>query len=199
MVGKSPDICLLLFFAENLPEIPFCIIGFHRSSRSRKCAFLYLHWPFLREIYHIFWQNTRKMWLSLRSLFEFIHGPKYSAARFAYNACHTSGEWKIFVFFNPHKFYFISIRHHIAWQGPSIGLDNGLAPNRRQAIIWTNADPIHWRIYAAPWWDESQVRHTSIANNDSWLNFVHRISSDMHDNLGLTCPPIDIKSGVQYN
>ena len=26
---------------------------------------------------------------------------------------------------------------------------NGLAPNRRQAIIWTNADSIHWRIYAA--------------------------------------------------
>ena len=32
---------------------------------------------------------------------------------------------------------------------PSIGLDNGLTPNRRQAIIWTNADPIQWRIYAA--------------------------------------------------
>ena len=29
-----------------------------------------------------------------------------------------------------------------------IGLDNGLAPNRRQAIIWNNADPIHRRIYA---------------------------------------------------
>ena len=29
------------------------------------------------------------------------------------------------------------------------GSDNGLAPNRRQAIIWTNADSIHWRIYAA--------------------------------------------------
>ena len=28
-------------------------------------------------------------------------------------------------------------------------LDNGLAPNRRQPIIWTNADPIHWRVYAA--------------------------------------------------
>ena len=28
-------------------------------------------------------------------------------------------------------------------------LDNGLAPTRRQAIISTNADPIHWRIYAA--------------------------------------------------
>ena len=32
---------------------------------------------------------------------------------------------------------------------PSIGLDNGLAPNRRQAIIWTNADSIPWCIYAA--------------------------------------------------
>ena len=31
----------------------------------------------------------------------------------------------------------------------NIGWDNGLAPNRRQAIISTNADPIHWRIYAA--------------------------------------------------
>ena len=41
---------------------------------------------------------------------------------------------------------------------PCIGLDNGLAPNRRQAIIWINADLIHWRIYAAlggmswQWW-----------------------------------------------
>ena len=29
-----------------------------------------------------------------------------------------------------------------------MGLDIGLAPNSRQAIIWTSADPIHWRIYA---------------------------------------------------
>ena len=36
----------------------------------------------------------------------------------------------------------------------NIGLDNGLAPNRRQAIIWTNADPIKWHIYAALGWDE---------------------------------------------
>ena len=35
-----------------------------------------------------------------------------------------------------------------------IGLDNGLAPNGRQAIIWTNADPIHWRIYVALGGDE---------------------------------------------
>ena len=29
------------------------------------------------------------------------------------------------------------------------GLDNGVTPNWRQAIIWTNADLIHWRIYEA--------------------------------------------------
>ena len=29
-----------------------------------------------------------------------------------------------------------------------VNKDNGLVPNRRQDIIWTNADPIHWRIYA---------------------------------------------------
>ena len=31
----------------------------------------------------------------------------------------------------------------------STNLDNGLAPNRLQTIIWTKTDPIHWRIYAA--------------------------------------------------
>ena len=34
------------------------------------------------------------------------------------------------------------------------GLDSGLAPNRWQAIILTNADLIHWRIYAALGGDE---------------------------------------------
>ena len=34
------------------------------------------------------------------------------------------------------------------WQYPSIGSDNGLAPVRRQAIIWTNW-LVYWRIYAS--------------------------------------------------
>ena len=36
------------------------------------------------------------------------------------------------------------------WQYPGISSDNALAPIRLQAIIWTNAHPILWRIYAAP-------------------------------------------------
>ena len=35
------------------------------------------------------------------------------------------------------------------WQYHSTGLENGLAPNRWQTIIWTNADLIHWRICEA--------------------------------------------------
>ena len=53
---------------------------------------------------------------------------------------------KIFEFqFN----YYWSVSVRSSWQYASIGLDNGLAPNRRQAIIWANADPIDLHIYAA--------------------------------------------------
>ena len=39
-------------------------------------------------------------------------------------------------------------------QWTSIGLNDGLAPDRRQAIIWNNVDSIHWRIYEALGGDE---------------------------------------------
>ena len=42
--------------------------------------------------------------------------------------------------------------------------DNGLAPNRRQHIIWTNANPIHWRIYVAVGGDEL-IWGDELANN----------------------------------
>ena len=31
----------------------------------------------------------------------------------------------------------------------SLGSGNGLVPNRRKGIIWTNADPVRWHIFAA--------------------------------------------------
>ena len=40
------------------------------------------------------------------------------------------------------------------WQLVSIGSGNGLAPNRQQTIIRTNADATHWRIYASLGGDE---------------------------------------------
>ena len=53
-----------------------------------------------------------------------------------------------------------------SWQYPSIGLDNGLSQNRQQTIIWTNADPIHRRMYAALGWDELKlwIRKTEPSN-----------------------------------
>ena len=40
------------------------------------------------------------------------------------------------------------------WQCVLIGSDNGLEPNRRQAIIWSNAFLVCWRIYASLVLDE---------------------------------------------
>ena len=55
---------------------------------------------------------------------------------------------------------------HVPWclfnnMPACIGSDNGLAPSRRQTIIWTNADPVHRRIFAALGRDELTV-------NESW-------------------------------
>ena len=43
----------------------------------------------------------------------------------------------------------MSLKYIARTRQDSIGSRNGLAPNRRQAITWTNDDLVHWRIYAA--------------------------------------------------
>ena len=54
-------------------------------------------------------------------------------------------------------------------------------PNRRQAIIWTTADPIHWRIYEGLGEDElmtpsgSKIRHIV----DSFRRFAKNIYDSM--------------------
>ena len=53
----------------------------------------------------------------------------------------------------------------------SIGLDNGLAPNRWQTIIWTNADPVHWRIYVALVGDE--LSHCSLSKPCGDIDLGH--------------------------
>ena len=39
-----------------------------------------------------------------------------------------------------------------------------MAPNKRQAIIWTNDDPVHWRINAALGGDELKESIISKSN-----------------------------------
>ena len=54
--------------------------------------------------------------------------------------------------FADEKFVFRSVRFTVVFSKipiDSIGSYDGLAVNRRQAITWTNDDPIHWHIYAS--------------------------------------------------
>ena len=52
-------------------------------------------------------------------------------------------------------------------------IDNGLAPNRRRTIIWTNADPIHRHIYAALGWDDlTETNHESTSSRNYPLDLV---------------------------
>ena len=63
------------------------------------------------------------------------------------------------------SYAFLWMKSFVFWLKIYIGLDNGLAPNRRWAIIWTNADPIHWRIYAA-------LRGMSLTYDDGGVGVV---------------------------
>ena len=62
----------------------------------------------------------------------FSHGKKWPSLRRKYFQ----------TYFRELKVLYKNLNEVCSW-------DNGLASNRRQAIIWTNADPIHWHMYAA--------------------------------------------------
>ena len=49
-----------------------------------------------------------------------------------------------------------------------LGSDNGLAPNRRQAVIWTNDDLVHWRIHASLGLNELLTK-----NDNGWKGIYH--------------------------
>ena len=54
-------------------------------------------------------------------------------------------EWKV-SYFDPNTTEVCSWGSN--WQCVSIGSGNGLAPNRRHAITWSNTNPVYWRINA---------------------------------------------------
>ena len=55
-------------------------------------------------------------------------------------------EWKVLYY---DQIFTEVCSHESNKQQSSVGLNNGLAPNRRLAIIWTNAGPIQWSICVA--------------------------------------------------
>ena len=61
-----------------------------------------------------------------------------------------------------------------------IGSDNGLAPNRRQAIIWTNDGIVYWRIYASPGHNE--------LTEDGEIRLVKTLHRDWNERSSLWRP-----------
>ena len=59
-----------------------------------------------------------------------------------------------------------------------IGSDNGLAPNRWQAIIWTNDDPVQWRKYESL--DLNELSHQVTTSIDAAM-----MSNPVFDTLRL--------------
>ena len=76
------------------------------------------------------------------------------------NDCHFTDDKFKHIFINQKFYILIWISLKFVPVGPIVnnasedGLDNGLALNRWQAIILTNADLIHWCIYVALGGDE---------------------------------------------
>ena len=58
------------------------------------------------------------------------------------------------------------------YQYPNISSDNGLAPIRRQAIIWTDADTVHWHIDAALGGDELNKLCSRLAERSATRQFL---------------------------
>ena len=87
------------------------------------------------------WQWKQKEHLTVPELISlWTKGPPYSRR----NIQTLFLEWKYLNF----KEYFIEICSFWSnWWYVSVGSDYDLPPSRRQAIIWTNADPVHRRIY----------------------------------------------------
>ena len=65
----------------------------------------------------------------------------------------------------------------------SVGLDNGLAPNRRQTIIWNNDGLVYWRIYASLGLDELNLQDTQQVMTKQSMQLSYRFSEKKSSNM----------------
>ena len=97
-------------------------------------------------------QHLIRWWLGWHQIGDkpLTHLPLNKMAAISQTTCLNAFSWM--------KIFELQIKFHwnmeSNWQYVSIGSDDGLASSRRQVIIWSIADPVHWRIYAALGGDE---------------------------------------------
>ena len=89
-------------------------------------------------------------------------------------------EWKLFYFDSN----FTEICPQSSnWQYDTIGSDNGLAPNRCQAIIWTNDSLVYWCIYVTLELDELKLCNVNPSPPSAAYMSVNRVSIDKDNGL----------------
>ena len=88
------------------------------------------------------------------------------------NSRHFAADTFKCILLNENVCILIRIAPKFAPEGPNSG--NGLAPNWRQAITWTNAYPDHWRIYAALGGDELIFIEQYDADNGNHFTSLYR-------------------------
>ena len=93
------------------------------------------------------------------------------------NGRHFAADIFICIVMNDTYYTLIKISLKFVPEGPidnNTALDNGLVPNRQQAIIWTNVHPIYWWIYTALGGDElNMIIHRS------FIGITHFLSANV--------------------
>ena len=132
--------------------------------------------------------TNKTAWIGLHATCGWLN---WSPAR---QNCHHFADdvfWCIFVNENVYIVIKISLSLFLSLQSTitQFGLNNNVALNRRQAIIWTNADPIRWRIYAAigGWGWGLMVYHHGRFWKETWQYFVDKWIYE-HALRGNVCP-----------
>ena len=135
--------CAVLWCAQTIEYIMV------RWLYSFVCTLHYLIIIIIQTYLNIYIYQTSKMFvrylLSCVSKINASPWTKWLPFRRRYFQMHFR-EWKV-LFFYQNFTEVCSLGSN--WDLVSVGSGNGLAPKRRLVIIWTNADPVHWRIYAA--------------------------------------------------
>ena len=133
-----------------------CNTEWHQESHYNYLLYLFIRW--FKCTYQLI-----EIWWYIYALLFYILRPRQNGCHFADNIFECI-EWKLSNL-NYNLIELCSLGSN--WQYGSIGSGNGLAPNMRQAIIWTNDDLGYWCIYTSlgvneQWWvDNVYIHHNS--------------------------------------
>ena len=95
--------------------------------------------------------------------------------------------------FDPHWFYCLQwgCNNLFCQECSNIGSENGLAPRRRQAIIWINGGLVYWRMYASVGLNELMQIHLHLFRFYS-RRCAHRVSRRLRYPLSRQFLPQDV-------